>query len=76
MNAPSNFAWGKAIGCTSPDDQDFNLDNPPYIPSITEGLLYAKSICPSSQQYLGKHYDLHSLYGYFEGKATSKYHFK
>ena len=34
--------------------------------------LYHGTICPSSQQYLSSHYNLHSMYGYFEAKATNE----
>jgi hypothetical protein len=33
--------------------------------------LMAKTICPSSQQYLSSHYNLHSMFGYFEAQASN-----
>jgi lysosomal alpha-glucosidase len=35
-------------------------------------LLYAKTICPSSKQYLSNHYNLHNMYGHFEAIATNQ----
>ncbi|XP_041372826.1 lysosomal alpha-glucosidase-like [Gigantopelta aegis] len=65
MNEPSNFKDGSIHGCTSS-----SLDNPPYLPAVTGHSLHQKTICPSSRQHLGVHYNLHNLYGHFEGKAT------
>jgi lysosomal alpha-glucosidase len=65
MNEPSNFVTGSMSGCTSN-----NLDNPPFVPNVRDGLLHSNTICPSAHQYLGSHYNLHSLYGMTEAKAT------
>ena len=35
--------------------------------------LISKSLCPSAQQYLSQHYNLHSMYGYFEAQVTNTY---
>ena len=68
MNEPSNFVDGSLVGCTNN-----TLDEPPYIPKILGGQLYSSSICPSSQQYLSTHYNLHNMYGHFEAIATNQY---
>lgn len=83
MNEPSSFLQGSTDGCTTN-----SLDNPPYTPRIyltflanilifmfldVHGdVLYAKTLCPSAQQYLSSHYNLHSMYGYFESQATNQ----
>lgn len=50
-------------------------DNPPYMPNLDDpkglGLKY-KTICMSTKQHLGTHYDLHNLYGIFQAEITSK----
>ncbi len=33
--------------------------------------LSTRTLCPSAQHYLSSHYNLHSLYGYFEAQATN-----
>ncbi|CAF1330547.1 unnamed protein product [Adineta ricciae] len=66
MNEPSNFVDGSHEGCTSN-----SLDNPPYTPHVYGGNITAKTVCTSAQQYLSSHYNLHSMYGYFEAKATN-----
>lgn len=66
MNEPSNFLDGSTNGC--PSD---NIENPPYTPAVLGGLLRSKTVCASAQQKLSSHYNLHSLYGLMEAKATS-----
>ncbi|XP_061778812.2 lysosomal alpha-glucosidase isoform X1 [Nerophis lumbriciformis] len=66
MNEPSNFVDGSTNGCPSN-----NLENPPYTPGVLGGLLRAKTICTSAQQKQSTHYNLHSLYGLMEGKASA-----
>ncbi|XP_022103478.1 lysosomal alpha-glucosidase-like isoform X2 [Acanthaster planci] len=65
MNEPSNFVNGSVNGC--PQN---SWNNPPYTPAIVGGKLSAMTLCPSATQAIGKHYDLHSLYGYSEAIAT------
>uniref|UniRef100_A0AAV2LKQ6 Uncharacterized protein n=1 Tax=Knipowitschia caucasica TaxID=637954 RepID=A0AAV2LKQ6_KNICA len=66
MNEPSNFLDGSTNGC--PDN---NIENPPYTPGVLGRLLRSKTVCASAQQKLSSHYNLHSLYGLHEAKATS-----
>jgi len=33
-------------------------------------ILY-RAVCPSAQQYLSQHYNLHNMYGYFESQASN-----
>ena len=54
-------------GC--PSDNKYN--NPPYTPGIIAESLQDKTLCPSYQQHIGSHYDLHNLYGYHEAKVTN-----
>nr|CAB3247932.1 lysosomal alpha-glucosidase-like [Phallusia mammillata] len=68
MNEPSNFADGSTAGCHG----NSTLDNPPYVPDVTGAKLSARTLCVDSKQYAGVHYNLHSLYGMLEMKATSE----
>ena len=65
MNEPSSFVKGSTIGCT-----DNKYDNPPYLPAIVGNSLSDHTICASARHHNGVHYDLHSLYGYSELKAS------
>ena len=38
---------------------------------VLGGSLASKTLCPSAQQYLSQHYNLHSMFGHFESKATN-----
>ena len=67
MNEPSSFVDGSTDGC--PEN---SYENPPYMPGIIGGKLSQKTICMSSQQYAGRHYNLHSLYGHSEATVTMK----
>uniref|UniRef100_A0A8C2WRX5 Alpha glucosidase 2 n=1 Tax=Cyclopterus lumpus TaxID=8103 RepID=A0A8C2WRX5_CYCLU len=66
MNEPSNFLDGSTDGCPSN-----SLENPPYTPGILGGLLRAKTLCASAQQKQSIHYNMHSLYGLMEAKASA-----
>uniref|UniRef100_A0A8C6T772 Si:ch73-12o23.1 n=1 Tax=Neogobius melanostomus TaxID=47308 RepID=A0A8C6T772_9GOBI len=66
MNEPSNFLDGSTNGCPSN-----NIEDPPYTPGVLGGLLRSKTVCASAQQKLSSHYNLHSLYGLHEAKATA-----
>ncbi|KAL3066467.1 hypothetical protein OYC64_016425 [Pagothenia borchgrevinki] len=66
MNEPSNFVDGSTNGCPSN-----SLENPPYTPGILGGLLRAKTLCATAQQKQSIHYNMHSLYGLMEAKASS-----
>uniref|UniRef100_A0A3P9HJ83 Si:ch73-12o23.1 n=1 Tax=Oryzias latipes TaxID=8090 RepID=A0A3P9HJ83_ORYLA len=66
MNEPSNFLDGSTNGCPSN-----SFENPPYTPGVLGGLLRAKTVCATAQQKLSMHYNLHSLYGLMEAKASA-----
>ncbi|KAG8014605.1 Lysosomal alpha-glucosidase [Nibea albiflora] len=66
MNEPSNFLDGSTNGCPSN-----SLENPPYTPGVLGGLLRAKTVCATAQQKQSIHYNLHSLYGLMEAKASA-----
>lgn len=34
--------------------------------------LNSKTLCPSAEQYLSSHYNLHNMFGYFEAKASNE----
>lgn len=86
MNEPVNFIAGSIDGCTTShlDNPPFTprtwinaiiqLYN--YKENISDvdgkSLLY-RALCPSSQQYLSEHYNLHSMYGYFESQVSNMY---
>jgi hypothetical protein len=38
---------------------------------VLGGNLTSNSLCPSAQQYLSQHYNLHSMYGYFESQVSN-----
>ncbi|XP_068177890.1 lysosomal alpha-glucosidase isoform X2 [Antennarius striatus] len=66
MNEPSNFLDGSTDGCPSS-----NLENPPYTPGVLGGSLRSKTLCATAQQKQSVHYNLHSLYGLMEAKASA-----
>lgn len=67
MNEPSNFWSGSSTGC--PDN---TLEHPPYVPAgVDGGKLFYRTVCMSSTQYAGHHYDVHNLYGFTEAIVTS-----
>lgn len=66
MNEPSNFLDGSTKGCPSN-----SLENPPYTPGILGGLLRAKTVCATAKQKASLHYNIHSLYGLMEAKASA-----
>nr|XP_056702459.1 maltase-glucoamylase-like [Euleptes europaea] len=65
MNEPSNFLNGQVPGCAHN-----NLNNPPFIPRISDHSLSQNTLCPDSQTHLGKLYDTHSLFGWAEAAPT------
>ncbi|XP_078690863.1 lysosomal alpha-glucosidase-like isoform X4 [Branchiostoma floridae x Branchiostoma belcheri] len=66
MNEPSNFVDGSTHGC--PDNE---LEKPPYTPAVNLfRRLSWRSLCASSVQHLGTHYNLHSLYGLFHASSS------
>uniref|UniRef100_A0A8C0HDR0 Maltase n=1 Tax=Chelonoidis abingdonii TaxID=106734 RepID=A0A8C0HDR0_CHEAB len=67
MNEISSFIRGSILGC-----QQNNLNYPPFTPSILDGLMYSKTLCMDAVQSWGKHYDVHSLYGYSMTLSTDK----
>ncbi len=40
---------------------------------ILGGTLKAKTVCASARQKISTHYNIHSLYGLMEAKATERY---
>ncbi|XP_066581839.1 lysosomal alpha-glucosidase-like [Prorops nasuta] len=66
MNEPSNFYNGHKNGCSQN-----NLDYPPYMPNVVGNLLSLKTLCMNAKLNLGKHYDLHNLYGMSQAIATN-----
>uniref|UniRef100_A0A8C0F366 alpha-glucosidase n=1 Tax=Bubo bubo TaxID=30461 RepID=A0A8C0F366_BUBBB len=67
MNEVSNFIKGSKKGCEQND-----LNYPPFTPSILDKLMYSKTLCMDAVQKWGKHYDVHSLYGYSMAISTRK----
>ncbi|XP_010719642.1 sucrase-isomaltase, intestinal-like [Meleagris gallopavo] len=65
MNEPSNDLTGQLPGCAAND-----VNNPPYIPSITDRSLAQRTLCPDSRTYLGEHYNTHSLFGWSQTAPT------
>ncbi|NXY61920.1 MGA protein, partial [Callaeas wilsoni] len=72
MNEPAAFVNGSADGC-----RNDILNNPPYKPHLgyRSEPLYLKTVCMEAQQSLAdgtpvRHYDVHSLYGWSQTKAT------
>lgn len=59
MNEVSSFVKGSSKGCAIN-----NLNYPPYTPAILDKVMYSKTLCMDATQAWGKHYDVHSLYGY------------
>ncbi|NXS39438.1 SUIS protein, partial [Balaeniceps rex] len=67
MNEVSNFIKGSKNGCAQND-----LNYPPFTPSILDQLMFSKTLCMDAVQKWGKHYDVHSLYGYSMAISTQK----
>ncbi|CAL1544846.1 unnamed protein product, partial [Lymnaea stagnalis] len=68
MNEISNFIDGSINGC----DPKSSYDNPPYLPAVSGGNLYTKTICPSAQHKISSHYNIHNIYGYFETYRSNR----
>ncbi|XP_078273960.1 lysosomal alpha-glucosidase isoform X2 [Rhinoraja longicauda] len=66
MNEPSNFVEGSESGCPSNE-----LENPPFVPGVLGGRLRSQTICASAKQKVSTHYNVHSLYGLMEAKASA-----
>lgn len=43
-----------------------------YLPGVLGGLLRAKTLCATAQQKQSIHYNMHSLYGLMEAKASAR----
>uniref|UniRef100_A0A8C4WYN7 alpha-glucosidase n=1 Tax=Eptatretus burgeri TaxID=7764 RepID=A0A8C4WYN7_EPTBU len=65
MNEPSSFIPGSKKGCVNN-----RWNNPPFIPNIVGREMYMKTLCMDALQTWGRHYDVHSLYGYSMAIAT------
>lgn len=66
MNEPANLVEGDVnIGC-----QDNNWNKPAFVPKIGDESLTTKTLCADHMQAQGRHYDVHSLYGWFESEPT------
>ncbi|XP_050393603.1 lysosomal alpha-glucosidase [Patella vulgata] len=68
MNEISNFVNGSMTGCP----YDSPLEKPPYIPNVAGRYLSYNTICVSAQQYISTQYNLHTLYGLMETKASKQ----
>ncbi|XP_055954358.1 lysosomal alpha-glucosidase [Patella vulgata] len=66
MNEVSNFVSGSTSGCPS----DSHFEEPPYIPNVSGGKLIYRTMCMTAQQYTSIQYNLHTLYGLLETKAS------
>ena len=68
MNEPANMVHGELkLGCP----KNSTLDHPQFDPSVRNGhFMYKKTICMSCPQYLGRHYDLHNMYAFYEAMRT------
>lgn len=66
MNEPSNFLSGSTNGC-----EENNLEHPPFLPAVHGGILYYHTICMSGRHFVGRHYNVHNLYGITETISTN-----
>ncbi|KAM6305024.1 sucrase-isomaltase, intestinal [Aegotheles albertisi] len=67
MNEISNFIKGSKKGCAQNE-----LNYPPFTPNILDKVMFSKTLCMDAMQNWGKHYDVHSLYGYSMAISTKK----
>ena len=70
MNEPSNFYPGDLYeGC-----EGNNINFPPYIPGIrldsAANGIADKSLCGDSVHHMGRHYDVHNLFGWSQSQPT------
>lgn len=66
MNEPANLVEGDInVGC-----QDNRWNRPPFVPKIGNDSLTIGTLCADHVQAQGRHYDLHSLHGWFESEPT------
>ena len=84
MNEPSNFVDGSQDGCTTNNLDNppftprmcfsfYKYSLRTYTLKLIDvlgGNLTANTLCPSAQQYLSQHYNLHNMFGYFESQAS------
>lgn len=69
MNEPANFVAGTTDGCARQGEDGYELDNPPN----GWQSFSAKTLCPSCQQNISTHNNLHNLYGYHMAQSTHLY---
>ena len=84
MNEPSIFVDGSNNGCTTNnlDNPPFTPRIRFFVHllfkyfllisiDVLGNSLSSRTLCPSSQQYLSQHYNLHNMFGYFEAQVTN-----
>jgi len=86
MNEPANFLAGSPSGCQNnrwnnpPFVRKFRNFENNYIIIYYHYLTYSaledknintKTVCMDAEEFGGRHYDLHSLYGHLESIATN-----
>lgn len=65
MNEPASFVAGSTDGCLNN-----TWNHPPYLPKFGRNELFGGTICMDANHELGLHYDTHSMYGWWEARAT------
>ena len=63
---PVNFYTGSKYGCP----KNNSLEDPPYVPHLHDSL-GARTLCMTAKQANTTHYNLHSLFGWSECRAST-----